>query len=279
MDRPASISKEQERSPTRARVIREYFLEKVASDVLLEFELIVLALAAGINDATTYPDYLVFASNQTGNTALLAVGALGLADASKLDLHNIGVSLSLFMLGGTMSGQIGHRIGRTRRIWLLTTNLFQAVLVLVSAALRKWVATDTAAPSRLIVIGVLAFASGAQVAMARTVDVPEITTAMVTSAYIDFLVDPKLLARHNRPRNRRLLFVLALLLGTFVGAAAYREVGPSFGLLLAGLSKIVVCALLFFNRAAAPKDKDWQDTMKEQNVQPLGEIGRRTEDK
>lgn len=56
--------------------------------------------------------------------------------------------------------------------------------------------------------------------MTRTVDVPKITTVMVTSAYIDMLVDPELFKLQNRPRDRRNFFGY-LLLGSFIGASAY----------------------------------------------------------
>ncbi|KAK5936758.1 hypothetical protein PMZ80_011021 [Knufia obscura] len=227
--------------------------QQVAPDVLLESELMILALAAGINDATTFPDYRVFASNQTGNTALLAVRALGLAEDA-IDLQNVGFSLGMFIIGGFCLGQLGHYFGRTRRSWLVVTNGIQTSLVLTAAALRKWVATSKHAPLRYFVISLLALASGGQVAMARTVNVPEITTAMVTSAYIDFFVDPRLLVADNRPRNRRGLFVIGLLVGSFIGAAAYREVEPAFGLLLAGLSKLCICVLVFFNRKETPRE-------------------------
>ncbi len=164
----------------------------LAPDVLLETELMILALAAGINDAMTFPDYGVFASNQTGNTALLAVGALRVAP-EKVNLTNVGISLGLFIIGGTILGQLGHVVGRTRRWWLITTNILQTCLILGAAALRHWVAITKESRYRYVVISLIAFASGGQVAMARTVNVPEITTAMVTSAYIDFFVDPKLL--------------------------------------------------------------------------------------
>lgn len=226
----------------------QYLKQKLAPNSLLEIELMLLALAAGINDATTFPDYGVFASNQTGNTALLAVGALHLRLASgEIDLRDVGISLGTFILGAIILGQLGHKIGQTRRSWLLFSNGVQTSLVFVAAALRKWIPTDIDNTARYAVIALLAFASGGQVAMARTVDVPEVTTAMVTSAYVDFVVDPLILAKHNRPRNRRGFFVLALLIGSFIGATVYREVEPAAALALAGLIKLSVFLLLFCN--------------------------------
>lgn len=239
-----------ERSKTStSETFVSYLKQNLAPNSLLEAELMLLALAAGINDATTFPDYGVFASNQTGNTALLAVGALHLRLASgEVDLRDVGTSLGTFILGAIILGQLGYRMGRTRRSWLLFSNGLQTCLVFIAAALRKWVPTDIDDTPRYAVITLLAFASGGQVAMARTVDIPEITTAMVTSAYVDFVVDPLVLARSNRPRDRRGCFVLALLIGSFIGAALYREVEPAAALLLAGLIKSSVFFLLFCNR-------------------------------
>jgi hypothetical protein len=54
----------------------------LAHCIVLEIELMMLALTTGLMDAVSYPDFHVFASNQTGNTALLAVGALGMVKVS-----------------------------------------------------------------------------------------------------------------------------------------------------------------------------------------------------
>ncbi len=85
------------------RRLKAFLNEEVSDEILLEIELMGLALAAGINDATTFSDYHVFASNQTGNTALLAVGALGLG-GEVLDLRNVGFSLGMFFIGGYSFG-------------------------------------------------------------------------------------------------------------------------------------------------------------------------------
>jgi uncharacterized membrane protein YoaK (UPF0700 family) len=249
---PTRLPKIESRSDCQSVLDRckVYLLEDVDIDLLLEVELMGLALAAGINDATTFPDYRVFASNQTGNTALLAVGALGIG-GKLLDLRYVGFSLGMFVLGGYIFGQLGDRFGRKRRAWLLFTNVLQTLLVYTAAALRMWVAKSNTRPPSWSVISLLAFASGGQVAMARTINVPEITTAMVTSAYIDLLADPDIFELKNRSRNRRFFFVCSLLAGSFIGATAYKHVGPAFSLLLSAICKTAICIAIFFNRQAA----------------------------
>ena len=54
--------------------LRKFLKTEVADDTLLEAELLALAFATGIGDATTYSEFRVFTANHTGNTILLAVG-------------------------------------------------------------------------------------------------------------------------------------------------------------------------------------------------------------
>ncbi|KAJ5215598.1 uncharacterized protein N7498_002005 [Penicillium cinerascens] len=228
---------------------------EIADDIILELQLMGLALATGIMDATTFPDYHVFVSNQTGNTALLAVGALNIG-GDLVKLQNVGVSLGLFIAGGMILGQMGNALGPRRRLWLLFTNLLQTTLVCVATGLRWKCATHDGTPGSLVVLSLLAFASGGQIAVARTVNVPEITTGMVTSAYIDLLVDPHIFAVENRSRNRRFFFICNLLLGSFIGATAYHYVGASLSLLLSAICKSIITMALFTNSDVSVRGTD-----------------------
>lgn len=223
---------------------------EISNDLILDLELMALALATGIMDATTFSDYHVFVSNQTGNTALLAVGALGIG-GSDVKLPNVGVSLGVFIAGGFVLGQIGNALGPRRRLWLIATNLFQTVLVGVATALRWRYATADGTPGALGVLALLAFASGGQIAVARKVNVPEITTAMVTSAYIDLIIDSRLIDQHNRPRNRRFFFICMLLLGSFIGAIADSFYGPELALLLSAVCKLGITMAFLTNAEAS----------------------------
>ena len=224
---------------------KSYLGQDVANDLHVEIQLLMLTIATGIMDAVTFPDFKVFASNQTGNTALLAVGALQI-DHGYVDLANVSVSLCCFVGGGFAAGQLGTFVGPRRRWWLLLTHAIQTTMVFLAAALRYQAAGPLTASVSYGIIALLAIASGAQVAFARTIDVPEITTAMVTSAYIDLLTDPALFDPHNRPRNRRLLFIAYLIVGSFLGAIAYRY-SAALALLISGCVKFVVLFALLLN--------------------------------
>jgi len=225
--------------------LKAYLAADVREDALLEGELLALAFATGIQDATTFPDYHCFASNQTGNTVLLAVGVAGIG-GSVFALRDIGISLATFVAGVAIMGALGNLLGPRRRSWLLASSTIQTAMVFVASAIqyRDGVADENSA---LGIITLLAFSSGGQVAMARSLRMTEITTAMATAAYVDLFIDEKLFKLYNRPRNRRILFLASLFAGSFAGAFAYAAMGSAFALLMSAVGKLLVTVSFLFN--------------------------------
>ena len=176
--------------------------------------MMVLALAVGINDATTFPNYHVFVSNQTGNTALFAVGALSIGNVT-VEITDIGFSLGLFVIGSLLFGHIGDFVGRRRKIWLIVTDILQTTTMFAGAAVRHWLPNSHDSGPACAVISLLALSSRGQVAMARTVNLPQIPTAMVTSAYVDFLVDPDNSQDPQSATKPKILLRYMLALGQF----------------------------------------------------------------
>lgn len=222
-------------------------MEDVREDIFLECELLLLSFATGIQDAATWPDYSCFASNQTGNTVFIAIGIAGLTK-NAYNFPNVGISLSLFVAGGLIMGQIGNYVGPRRRLWLLISNIIQTALVYGAMMIQYWLPIQRDGPAAMAVIALLAFSSGGQVAMSRGLKVTEITTAMATAAYMDVVVDPKLLRLHNRCRNRRVLFVTMLAAGCFVGSFAKGEVSSTLPVLLCAIVKSAVSVGFLVNR-------------------------------
>lgn len=244
MDLPAPVI--ERRRPRRSR-LWEYLNEDVREDIMLESELILLSFATGIQDAAAWPDYLCFASNQTGNTLFLAIGVAGLA-GDLYSFPNIGISLGAFIGGGLVLGQIGNWVGVRRRLWLLFSSLLQTAMVFAAAAIQYTLPIHQNGPVALGVIFLLAFSAGGQVAMGRSLQITEITTAMATAAYIDVVVDPKVLVLRNRKRNRRVMFLLMLTAGCFAGAFAQRAVNSTFAILLCAIGKTIVTIAFLFNK-------------------------------
>lgn len=231
----------------------EFLTEEVREDIMLESELILLSFATGIQDAAAWPDYTCFASNQTGNTLFLAIGVAGLA-GDMYSFPNIGMSLAAFIGGGFVMGQIGNFFGVRKRLWLLASSFFQTAMVFAAAGIQYALPIHRNGPVSLGVIFLLAFSAGGQVAMGRSLQITEITTAMATAAYVDVVVDPKLLVLKNRKRNRRVMFLTMLTAGCFAGAFAQRAVNSTFAIILCAVGKAIVTLAFFFNKRIEKDD-------------------------
>jgi uncharacterized membrane protein YoaK (UPF0700 family) len=197
-----------------------------------------------MTDATTFPDYHCFASNQTGNTIFLCLAlVLPQLNGDMFILSNIGIALGLFLGAGWITGQLSHLIGPRRRWWLVLSNLIQTGLVFGAAGFQYRHGIDIQGPRALPVIGLLAMAAGSQVVQSRSMAMPEISTAMATAAWIDLLMDQKLFVLDNRPRNRRIAFLASLIAGTVTGAFVYRETSSATALAVSGVGKLLVTAM------------------------------------
>jgi uncharacterized membrane protein YoaK (UPF0700 family) len=234
--------------------IRRHLASPVQVDILAESELLILTFCTGIQDATTFPDYHCFASNQTGNTVLLAMALLLPRDTGDLFVtQNVGVAFGFFLAAGWLTGQLGHIVGPRNRLWIILCNLIQTVLVFTAAALQYTQGIELEGASTTVVIALLAFAAGSQVVLSRSLAITEITTAMATAAWVDLLIDPKLFTLKNRPRNRRASFLIAIFAGAFFGAGIYRSLGSATAVLFSGIGKLIVTLMFFFNKAEQQK--------------------------
>jgi hypothetical protein len=84
----------------------------------------------------------------------------------------------------------------------------------------------------------------------------EISTAMATAAWVDLLIDPHMFTLKNRPRNRRVCFLVALALGSLVGAGIYKTSGSAVAIFVSAGGKLLVTMLYFFNCTDRIKDCD-----------------------
>ncbi|KAF2717479.1 hypothetical protein K431DRAFT_153876 [Polychaeton citri CBS 116435] len=228
------------------------FCRHVSSDIgdglLAEVELTLLTLATGMQDVTTFPDYHCFVSNQTGNTVLLMASVSGLDRDKRLFVPaNTGVALVCFVAAVWVVGQLGHVLGDRNRIWLIANQVFQIILVFAAAGLQHHVGVETTTSSDLGVLALLATAVGAQVTISRALKINEISTAMATAAWVDLFFDPNLFVRGNRMRNRRIVFLAALVVGALIGSFVKVYQSSELALVLSAFIKIVVAILLLFN--------------------------------
>jgi uncharacterized membrane protein YoaK (UPF0700 family) len=161
-----------------------------------------------------------------------------------------GVSLAAFLAGAFIFGHLGHFFGVRRRSWIMMSTVFQIALLIVSAIL---VSPSGPAVTRIggrhewLVLVLFAHMSGAQVAQARQSGSAELPTAPMTSSYVDLMSDKYLFVgfRHKKagPRNRRMLYILAMIVGGFMGAVIHKWAG-SWAVVAVTIALKVLCLVL-----------------------------------
>ncbi|WVF70900.1 hypothetical protein IAT40_005695 [Kwoniella sp. CBS 6097] len=225
----------------------------------LVLSLILQAFSTGILDATTYLDFNTFASNQTGNTILLTVAVVRV---SGRQLLLTGISLGSFLGAAFVFSQIGHFCGVRRRVWLLMNVWFQLLCLMLAAI---FLSPHGPALTRLnqkhdwVIISLFAIMSGAQVASARQASIQEIPTAPMTSSYVDLVGDRYIFVgfgnEKGRGRNRRLAYIMAMIIGSFIGGIMHKYAGSWVVVVVAMAFKLAVIVLMSIAPADPPKKK------------------------
>lgn len=145
-----------------------------------------------------------------------------------------------------------------RRLTIVGSFAIQGLLIILGAALvtgglvpvDDGSVTGTVLDNVRIVTAIppLAFQSGAQIAQSRLLAFNELPVNVLTSTYADLMGDPKLFARRNVKRDRRVLSVLCLVAGALCSTWIMKK-GPGIEVVLwigAGLKLGTAVALCLF---------------------------------
>ncbi|KAL6233370.1 hypothetical protein BDW75DRAFT_215383 [Aspergillus navahoensis] len=191
---------------------------------------LMLCFITGLCDSAAYNAWSCFLAMQTGNTIFLGLGASNQPSNKPWGWLKSLVSIAAFFTGAALFSLYGRHVGPKKRITLISSFLFQAILVIIAVALLEAdLIPHTAAESEgltggrlfleLIPIALLAFQSAGSMTAARGLGFNEIPTVVLTSVYFDVASDPKLVRdiRGNVKRNRRIGAVVFLLVGAIVG--------------------------------------------------------------
>lgn len=92
----------------------------------------------------------------------------------------------------------------------------------------------------MVPISLLAFQAGGQIVASRVLAFDEIPTVVLTALFCDLLVDPKLTARVNPKRNRRVGALLALFFGAMTAGGLSKVTGMAASLWFAMGLKLAV---------------------------------------
>lgn len=196
--------------------------------------MIVLTFTTGINDAIGYLGlHKVFTGNMTGNVVVLGMALVG---GTSLPVAGPLLALLGFMAGAAVGGRL---LRRTSVPWSATVTLifgFVAVVMLVLGVVLLVVGDHPGRPEPFTTAA--AVAMGAQAAAARHIAVKDVTTVVVTSTITGLAADSWFgsgrAAWRGAGTARRLVAVVAILLGALVGAFAWKW-HLAAGLLLAGV--------------------------------------------
>lgn len=202
--------------------------------------------------------------NGIGNTIFLALGASGQpANPAYLWAKSL-IALTIFLASNLIFIHMHRFLGPRRRSTMIISFCIQTVALLATAVLIELeVITpkpeDPRAPiewMQVLAISLLAFQAGGQICASRVLALDEIPTVVVTAMLCDLLVDPKLTAKFNPKRNRRVGSFLALFLGAMTAGGLSKTTTMASSIWLAmGLKLIVTLGWVVWQREGRRKSE------------------------
>lgn len=207
-----------------------------------------LTAVCGLIDATTFLALgNVFAEIMTGNLMFLAF-AVGQGQGVEA-LPVYAVPLVTFSLGALGGGYLlrNHRFAGRRR------QVFVAVAILLAIALALTLAWQPRpdSTSAMVVVGVLAFAMGAQNAAVLYHAIPDVATNVMTLTLVRLLSSLSIIGGDDERWRFRVLSLATFVVAAVVGAALVRF-GPAAG--LGAALAVYIVALPFLMLARSPSD-------------------------
>lgn len=210
--------------------------------------LFVLTIVTGLVDAVSYLRLgHVFVANVTGNVVFLGFGLAGAKDVSVLEPT---LAILLFAAGAVAGGRLGVLFGFHRGRLLAVTTLGQVMIVAVATVVAAAAGPHIAEPVRYALICMLSFTMGLQNASARRIAVPDMPTTVLTLTITALAADSHL-AGGTQPRaGRRLVSVVAMLLGAGIGGGLVINFGITAALVAAVILLAITAAVV--QRASIP---------------------------
>ncbi|WAZ19841.1 DUF1275 domain-containing protein [Streptomyces cinnabarinus] len=198
--------------------------------------MLTLTLVTGMVDAVSFLALgHVFVANMTGNVIFLGFALAGAEDLSALATV---VAMASFLTGAVAGGRVAARHSTHRGRLLRAATAVESVLVAVAVVVAAVADGDVTTGVRYTLIVFLALAMGLQNAAALRLGVPDMTTTVMTRTLAGLAADSTAGGGEAAHPGRRLLSVLAVLLGALIGAAflVHDHLVPPLALALALLT-------------------------------------------
>lgn len=200
--------------------------------------MVALTVVTGVVDAASYLKLgHVFVANMTGNVVFLG---FALAGAGGLSISSSLLAIASFLLGAFGGGWLGARNAEHRGRILRASSATQATLLLVALIVALGFSEPFSSGARYALIVPLALAMGVQNAAAQRLSIPELTTTVLTKTLVGIASESSLAGGPGSQLGRRLVAVLAMLLGALFGALLALHVSVAGALALAAAIVLVV---------------------------------------
>ena len=194
--------------------------------------LLALTFVTGVVDAASYLKLgHVFVANMTGNVVFLGfalAGARGLSSVSSL------ISLGSFLLGAHVGGRLGVRNATHRGHLLRAASAVQLGLLAIALILTLAAGEPLDTGGRYALLVPMALAMGVQNAAAQRLAVPELTTTVLTRTLAGLASEVGAGDDSVSKLARRVIAVVAMLLGALTGGLLVLHVAIAAALAVAG---------------------------------------------
>ena len=235
-------------APSRPAGAGSYFADPAHGP--LPALLLLLTIGTGLIDAISILGLgRVFIANMTGNIVFIG---FALAGAPGYSLWGSLVALVGFLAGASVGGILISQFGTHRGKLLRNALILQLILFLAALVISIIAPAPFSAGPQLAIIAIGALALGIQNAVVRRLGVPDMTTTVLTMTLTGIGSD--LRNRDLPTATRRLIAVLAMLIGASIGAILVLQLGISVAI----LSVTLVLAVALIGAAIAARGApDW----------------------
>jgi uncharacterized membrane protein YoaK (UPF0700 family) len=178
--------------------------------------LLVLTFTTGLIDAVSYLGLgKVFTANMTGNIVLLG---FGIAGSGGLPVAAPIISLLSFLLGAGAGGVLVKRLNKRHPALVARALAIEVLLLALGAIIAGATTVRPGHATAYIVIALLALALGVRNATVRRINVPDLTTTVLTMTLTGLASDSRLAGGSGKGSVRRIAGVVAMLAGAIAGA-------------------------------------------------------------
>lgn len=223
-------------SASRTGVVSSYFAHPLHGP--LPAILLLLTFGTGVIDAISILGLgRVFIANMTGNVVFIG---FALAGAPGFSLWGSVIALAGFLVGASVGGVAISQFSSHRGKLLRNAIVVELALFLVALVFSFSYGKSVPVGGQLAIVALGAVALGIQNAVVRHLAVPDMTTTVLTMTLTGIGSD--LRKRDLATAARRLVAVLAMLIGAGIGAILVLNLGVSAGIV--AVSTVLAAALV-----------------------------------